>query len=268
MRLHRYQRGSRAWKDAVVNGSDVVAAPPPDLLIDGCEVAWTATTGLLRTVNATPTAGGSGYTAGDILDVTTGGAGGKVQVSTVDGGGAVTAIATAAYAGGYGGYTTGTGKATSGGTGTGCTVNITAITNATTALVASPVHDGSGAIRTSISSSSNPIRSLLAFRAVSPPSLAPYSRLKAWVYLDDTTLDIATGEFEICLCSDTVGRVVVDRFIVTGPASAAVWAEQIAAREGAGALGANIQSIALYRGGVVHVAGLSALAIDNIRVSA
>lgn len=240
--------------------------PPDDLLIDDCETLWTATTGLLRAVNATPTAGGSGYTAGDILDVTTGGAGGKVQVSTVDGGGAVTAVAH--YAGGYGGYTTGTGKATSGGTGTGCTVNITTITNASFSLATSPVHDGAGAMRVTMSSSANAaLRSLLGYRAVSPPSLEAYSRLKTWVYLDDTTPDIATGELEICLCSDTVGRVVVDRFVVTGPATQ-IWTEQIATRVGSGTLGASIQSIALYRGSVTHVAGISAILLDNIRVSA
>ncbi|GAB63115.1 MAG: hypothetical protein DWB56_06680 [Candidatus Jettenia sp.] len=80
--------------------------------------------GIIHTVSGTPTAGGSGYVVGDILAITTGGTNGAAQVTTVDGGGAVTALILRDR--GYG-YTTGTGKATSGGTGTGCTVNITAV---------------------------------------------------------------------------------------------------------------------------------------------
>jgi len=83
--------------------------------------------GMISTVASAPTAGGTGYTATDLLTVTTGGTGGQVRISTVTDG-VVTAV-TLVSAGT--GYTTGTGKATVGGTGTGCTVNITAVTDGT-----------------------------------------------------------------------------------------------------------------------------------------
>lgn len=88
-----------------------------------------ATKGEITTLNATPTAAGSGYTAGDDLTITTGGTYGTANVDTVDGSGGVTAV-TLLTAGAN--YTTGPGKATSGGTGTGCTLDITTVAGGTT----------------------------------------------------------------------------------------------------------------------------------------
>ncbi len=119
----------------------------------------------IGTINATPTAGGAGYSAGFILAIGDGGTGGTVQVTGVGGGGSVTSVilltqgrnyttgagkATTSVSGGTGctieiltvvngaisaydliipgtGYSTGTALATTGGTGTGATVNITVV---------------------------------------------------------------------------------------------------------------------------------------------
>lgn len=75
-------------------------------------------------VNGTPTAKGTGYSVGDVLTITTGGTNGKVYVETISIGGLVESVSL--FAAGSG-YTTGTGKATSGGTGTGCTIEITTV---------------------------------------------------------------------------------------------------------------------------------------------
>jgi hypothetical protein len=80
------------------------------------------TSGTVSVLNGTPTAGGSGYTASDVLTITTGGSGATLTVDTVDGSGAVTAVTL--VTGGLN-YTSGAGKVTTGGTGAGCTVNIT-----------------------------------------------------------------------------------------------------------------------------------------------
>ncbi len=77
----------------------------------------------IQTISATPTAGGTNYVVGDILTCAVGGGGAQVIVTAVGASGAVTAIALV-NAGSTTGYTTGTGKATTGGTGTGCTINI------------------------------------------------------------------------------------------------------------------------------------------------
>lgn len=244
----------------MVNGG--VAGPPPDLLIDDCETAWTSTTGLLRTINATPTAGGSGYTAGDILDVTTGGAGGKVQVSTVDGGGAVTAITR--YAGGLGGYTTGTGKATSGGTGTGCTIEITQVT--TGSLTRSTTkHSGTYSCGCTTALTSSPSRSLRGYRTLPAPlDLSPYTTVRFWFR---TVLDrvFSADAMRLALCSDAFGIDVVD--VIQFPALVGTGAfEQFdEVRLGGGYLGANIQSIALYLGEADVPASASTSFLDEIR---
>lgn len=81
------------------------------------------TVGAINTMSSTPTAGGTGYTVGDILTISTGGANALAHVNTVSGG-AVTSITRITRGSGY---STGTGQATTGGTGTGCTVNITGV---------------------------------------------------------------------------------------------------------------------------------------------
>jgi hypothetical protein len=88
-----------------------------------------ATTGSVRVISATPTVAGSGYTAGDTLTITTGSGDATITVSTVDGSGAITAFVTTPVSGGASGYSVATGQATSGGTGTLATVNVTGITS-------------------------------------------------------------------------------------------------------------------------------------------
>jgi hypothetical protein len=77
-------------------------------------------------VNATPTAGGTGYLVGDILTCSVGGTGARVIVTAISTAGAVTSIELVA-SGTVTGFTTGTGKATTGGTGSGCTIEITSV---------------------------------------------------------------------------------------------------------------------------------------------
>lgn len=69
--------------------------------------------------------GGASYVVGDVLTVVQGGAsGGTVKVTSVGGGGAVTGLA---FVTPGAGYAVATGLATSGGTGSGATVNITGL---------------------------------------------------------------------------------------------------------------------------------------------
>lgn len=80
----------------------------------------------IQAVNATPTAGGTGYVIGDVLTISVGGAGAQVIVTSVSAGGIVTGIALI-NSGTTTGYATGTGVATTGGTGTLCTIQITTV---------------------------------------------------------------------------------------------------------------------------------------------
>jgi hypothetical protein len=77
-------------------------------------------------VNPVPTAGGTGYLVGDILTCSVGGTGARVIVTSIAPTGIVTGIELVA-SGTVTGFTTGTGRATTGGTGTGCTIEITSV---------------------------------------------------------------------------------------------------------------------------------------------
>lgn len=89
--------------DMGINGSGYVGTP--------------AATGVVKSVSVT--AGGTGYTVGDLLTLSTGDANAQVTVLTAPAG----VVATVQVTESGSGYTTGT-KATTGGTGTGCTINV------------------------------------------------------------------------------------------------------------------------------------------------
>lgn len=80
------------------------------------------TAGHIISVNTVPTAGGSGFTANDVLTLITGDSTATVTVLTVDGSGVVLTVALKSVGSGY---STGTGQATGGGTGTGATIEVT-----------------------------------------------------------------------------------------------------------------------------------------------
>lgn len=77
-------------------------------------------------INATPTAAGSGYALGDVLTCSVGGTGAQVIVTGITAAGGVTSIELM-NAGTATGFTVGTGRATTGGTGTACTIEITSV---------------------------------------------------------------------------------------------------------------------------------------------
>ena len=80
----------------------------------------------IQAVNATPTAGGTNYVIGDILTCAVGGAGAQVIVTSISAGGVVTGIALF-NSGTTTGYAIGSGVATTGGSGTLCTIQITTV---------------------------------------------------------------------------------------------------------------------------------------------
>jgi len=90
---------------------------------------WTAT-GSIATLTAAPSAPGDLYAVGDILTIATGTAGNlaTAKVLTISGGGATGPVATVSLLYSGAGYSVGTGKATTGGSGNGaCTLAVGAI---------------------------------------------------------------------------------------------------------------------------------------------
>lgn len=86
----------------------------------------------VRAINSVPTAGGTNYTIGDVLTCSVGGTGAQVRVTSIAPGGVVTGLELV-HCGTATGFTVGTGRATTGGTGSGCTIEITQV--GATALV-------------------------------------------------------------------------------------------------------------------------------------
>lgn len=82
-----------------------------------------ATAGNIKTVSVN--AAGTGYSIGNVLTISTGGDGnGQVTVATVNGSGGVTSVT---LSNNGTGYVTGSGYATTGGGGSGCTINVLSI---------------------------------------------------------------------------------------------------------------------------------------------
>ena len=80
----------------------------------------------ITAINPIPTAGGTLYSIGDILTCAVGGGGAQVIVTSIAPGGIVTDLQLL-NSGTVTGYTVGTGKAVTGGTGTLCTIEVTAV---------------------------------------------------------------------------------------------------------------------------------------------
>lgn len=211
---------------------------PPPLLVDDCEVAWTGVTGLPS--SATVSAGGSGYTVGDILAVS-GGDGMLCSVTTVDGSGAV--LAAGVLQVGFGGYTSGA-KATTGGTGSGCTISPGSIKSATCTLESGDIQVGAGAIRMTPSGIIGKA-ALLSYRAIGPLDLAGFTKLRFW-YKGASALS-NENRISIVLCSDAAARVIVDEIKVPAGGGGS-WTQAEAGRVGGGALGGAIASIGLFSG--------------------
>lgn len=210
--------------------------------VDRCDAVWTGTTGLITVLNGTPTNGGTGYTAGDVLDITTGGTGAQATVTTVSAG-VVTAVTL--LKGGNGGYTTGAGKVTSGGTGSGCTLNITTVTNITASLVDVTTEAKSGESCAKLLLGSGVTKgSLIGYHAITPGTLAAYQKLSLWFTSSPAIPDATT--YRVCLCSDGAGLSVVDEFLIPAIPSANQWLPLTLTKTGGGNLGASIASIAIY----------------------
>jgi hypothetical protein len=91
-------------------------------------ISW----GNITALTAAPTVAGTGYEVGNILRITTGGTLGTCRVATITGGGVTGPVGTVTLVDDGYNYTTGTGKVTAGGTGTGCTVAIGTVAAAAT----------------------------------------------------------------------------------------------------------------------------------------
>lgn len=94
--------------------------------VDTLPIGVTATRALtgIKTILSTPTAGGTGYVVGDVLTCNQTGSGGLLIVATTDNAGIVTGLKLQKSGTGY---AVASGRTTTGGTGSGCTFEITVL---------------------------------------------------------------------------------------------------------------------------------------------
>lgn len=133
-----YENSLQIGQSAILSeyyGAALTARPNPDQPLFSIRGLWIGTTIssiLTATVGAS---GGTGYVVGNVLTVVQGGASsGQVTVTTIGVSGVVTGISVLPPSGI--GYTIATNLATTGGAGTGCQVNVTAVAPNTTADIA------------------------------------------------------------------------------------------------------------------------------------
>ena len=131
-----YWMQGEAFDDGVIAASgihSVLNGWKPISVASGTRIAL----GVVSIASA-PVAGGSGYSIGDILTFAATGTGAQAIVTSIAPGGVVTGLQLI-NSGTVTGYTIGTSAAATGGTGTACTVNITAV-GATSNIVTSTNH--------------------------------------------------------------------------------------------------------------------------------
>jgi len=90
-------------------------------------------------------------------------------------------------------------------------------------------------------------------------NFSAYQTVSFWIY---NATAILAGQWNLCLCSDTAGAVVVDTIPITAIPCTTFWTALNIARTGGGNLGASIQSVALYSGATAGAT--TGIYLDNI----
>lgn len=135
-------------------------------------------------------------------------------------------------------------------------------TAANSATVTHPTTDvKSGSARLNVTKATYATGTLYAYFALAGVTdFSLFGALSLWLRTDATIVD--ADRWTICLCSDAAGATPVDSFPVPAM-SPSRWFPTRIAKSGGGALGASIQSIAIYTGTSAPTGGQD-LWIDNI----
>lgn len=106
--------------------------------------------------------------------------------------------------------------------------------------------------------------SVYAYKTIPVTNASAYQGLSFWYRVESGIVD--SGRWELCLCSDTLGTTIVDRFQLPGHPAADRWMPLNVFRSGSGNLGASIQSIALYTTSTPPISSHTVL-LDNIQAT-
>ena len=119
-----------------------------------------------------------------------------------------------------------------------------------------------GSAHVTVTKSSYATSTLYAYKALAGSTdFSGYEYLTGWVRNDAAIAD--GNRWVICLCSDAAGATPVDSFSIPAIPSTNRWLPFKIARTGGGALGAAIQSVAVYTGTSAPTGGQDIL-LDNL----
>jgi hypothetical protein len=99
-----------------------------------------------------------------------------------------------------------------------------------------------------------------AYKTITAVDLSGLTAISFWFQFAAV---VATGNFKICLCSDTSGDTIVDTFPIPALPFYGVYIPLTLSRIGGGYLGSSIQSIAIYSDTVAPT-GSKTILLDNI----
>ena len=88
-----------------------------------------------------------------------------------------------------------------------------------------------------------------------------YSKITFWIKV---SVAVTASYLKICLCSDTAGDTIVDNFTIPYKIEFGIWYPITLTRDGGGALGSSIQSVAIY---ALVDPGTPAITLDNIEAA-
>lgn len=131
-----------------------------------------------------------------------------------------------------------------------CETSWTAANGASTSLVTTvgSTFVKEGTYRVSVTVPASPAtNTLYSYSATGTLDLSGYTNISLWV---DAGTALAENTYKLCLCSNANGTGVVDEFLIPKNNLAGFNAVVTIPKNGGGALGSSIQSVALYSGSV------------------
>ena len=144
---------------------------------------------------------------------------------------------------------------------TKCDTAFTAANGGAVALQTAGTYTKEGTANVRIqAAASAAINTLYAYQNITDADYSSYDSISLWFA---NSAVIATGNWKICLCSDSGATVVVDEFLIPAVPSTTNLIPFLILKNGGGNLGSNISSIGIYSGSVAPT-NSSYIYLDNI----
>jgi hypothetical protein len=144
-----------------------------------------------------------------------------------------------------------------------CEVGWTAVSGSTTTHVTSTKKHGNASVKIDVSSFSS--SSLYAYKQIPATDYSAYQEVSLWYRTATGSID--SGRWNLCLCSDTSGEVIVDQFPLPAHPAPDRWMPIVVAKTGGGNLASSVRSVALYTTNTPPTSSHGVM-FDNIQATA